>query len=54
VLTVTDDGRGLAGSSPGVGIRAMTERASELGGTLTLESPAVGGCRVRTELPVGG
>ncbi len=52
VLTVTDDGRGLAGSTPGVGIRAMTERATELGGSLTLDSPVDGGCRIRAELPL--
>lgn len=51
LLTVTDDGCGLGGSVPGVGIRAMTERAVELGGSLSMGSPAGGGCQVRAELP---
>ncbi len=51
VLTVMDDGCGLEGSVPGVGIRAMTDRAVELGGRLSMASPAGGGCRVQAELP---
>lgn len=50
-IAVVDDGRGLAGSRPGVGIRAMIERATELGGSLVLESPPDEGCCVRAELP---
>lgn len=52
VVTVTDDGRGIAGTTPGVGIRAMTERATKLGGSLSIESGDDGGCRVRAELPL--
>ena len=55
-LDVRDDGRGLAatGTTPGrrgVGLRAMTERAAELGGTLTIDAPARGGTRVHARLP---
>lgn len=43
LLTITDDGHGVgAGSSPGVGLRSMRERAEELGGTLHLDSSARG------------
>jgi two-component system, NarL family, sensor kinase len=53
-LDVTDDGRGLdADAPPGVGRRAMRERAEELGGALDV-GPADGrGTRVRVTLPLG-
>ena len=55
-LEVRDDGRGLetgpaAKAGDGLGLRSMAERASELGGTLTLDAPADGGTRVRARLP---
>jgi PAS domain S-box-containing protein len=52
-LTVRDYGRGLnrsAGSTPGVGIAGIRERAKELGGTLTVES-ASPGTRLNVRLP---
>lgn len=54
LVTITDDGRGLRGSTPGVGIRAMTERATELGGSLTVgPAGATGtGTRVTARLPL--
>jgi signal transduction histidine kinase len=50
-LEVTDDGRGINGHAPGVGLTAMRERAEELGGTLRVYSEGVG-TRVFAELPV--
>jgi signal transduction histidine kinase len=51
-LTVTDDGHGLAESSgAGIGLRSMRERAVELGGTLEVTAPAIGGTTVRMVLP---
>jgi signal transduction histidine kinase len=69
-LEVVDDGTGIASdAAPGVGLRAMRERAEELGGTLTIAPagappgpppasfdaiPAAGGgTRVVAVLPVG-
>jgi signal transduction histidine kinase len=51
-VDVTDDGRGLAGGSSGVGTRAMRERAAEVGGEVTIEPVASGGTRVVARLPV--
>jgi two-component system, NarL family, sensor kinase len=51
-LTVTDDGHGLGSSNgDGMGIRAMRERARELGGRLTIGPAAGSGVRVVAELP---
>jgi two-component system NarL family sensor kinase len=51
-LTVTDDGHGLGGpNGDGMGIRAMRERARELGGRLTIGPAAGSGVRVVAELP---
>jgi two-component system NarL family sensor kinase len=50
-LEVIDDGQGLSPGQPaGVGMTAMRERATELGGTLTVEPLAVG-TRVSALLP---
>ncbi|AUG76593.1 hypothetical protein CFP65_1713 [Kitasatospora sp. MMS16-BH015] len=52
LLTVEDDGLGIAPApdGPGVGLRSMTERASEIGGSCTIG--AVGqGTRVHAVLP---
>jgi len=52
-LEVTDDGRGIpTGREAGVGLASMRERASELGGTLTVEPRPNGGTTVRARLPV--
>jgi signal transduction histidine kinase len=54
-LVVTDDGRGLpAEAAPGVGLRAMAERADELGGWTTTGATATGGTRVVAWLPAEG
>jgi signal transduction histidine kinase len=50
-LEITDDGCGLRGARPGVGLTSMRERAEELGGTCTVESPQAGGTIVRALLP---
>jgi signal transduction histidine kinase len=51
-VEVTDDGRGVpAGQPAGVGMTAMRERASELGGMLTVQTLAAG-TRVSARLPV--
>jgi two-component system sensor histidine kinase UhpB len=53
VLTVTDDGRGLApGTLPSAGgIRGMRERAMLIGATLAIGPPPAGGTRVRLTIP---
>lgn len=55
ILTVRDDGRGLAaanGHAPGMGLRGMRERASQLGGTLQITQPVGGGVLVTLSLPL--
>jgi signal transduction histidine kinase len=57
-LEVRDDGCGLPDPREsshvrsGVGLRSMRERASELGGSLTVESLPEGGTRVCARLPL--
>jgi signal transduction histidine kinase/ligand-binding sensor domain-containing protein len=53
-LSITDDGTGLAsdGEAPVErGLAGMKERASEIGGTLFIESRAGGGTQIRAEVP---
>ncbi len=53
-LDVTDDGAGCPSTAPpGVGRRAMRERAEELGGELRLGPDGGGGTRVTVTLPLG-
>ena len=53
-LEISDDGVGLPKErTAGVGLSSMRERAEELGGTWTVESPPGGGTRVLARLPVG-
>jgi signal transduction histidine kinase len=56
LLTVTDDGigmsRGSGGARDGVGLTSMTDRATELGGTLDIGPAAGGGTRVHAVLPL--
>ncbi|MGC5022261.1 GAF domain-containing sensor histidine kinase [Micromonospora sp. DT47] len=42
LVSVADDGVGLDGTAPGVGIRSMTERAEELGGQVTVDASRTG------------
>lgn len=54
-LTVTDDGRGLpADYLAGVGHRSMRERATELGGSITIVPAGTGGTRVTATFPIKG
>jgi signal transduction histidine kinase len=51
-LEVEDDGRGLGEDHKvGVGTHSMRERAEELGGSCTIESPERGGTLVSVQLP---
>ncbi|SOD99023.1 sensor histidine kinase [Blastococcus haudaquaticus] len=55
VVTVTDDGAGIAPDAPaGVGLVSLRERAAELGGRCTVECPPDGGTVVRAVLPAEG
>lgn len=51
-VRVDDDGVGPADALPGNGIRGMTERARQLGGTLTTSARAGGGFTVSARLPL--
>lgn len=52
-VDVRDDGRGIAhDAAGGVGLRAMRERAAELGGSCTVESSPGAGTRVHAVLPL--
>jgi signal transduction histidine kinase len=51
-LEVTDDGIGINGNPPGVGLTGMRERAAELGGRCTVSANPSGGVRVLAALPL--
>lgn len=51
-LEVADDGRGIGGAAPGVGLSSMRERAGELGGSCSVGPAPGGGTIVAAELPV--
>lgn len=54
VVTVEDDGRGIAGDAEaGVGMVSLRERADELGGTVEVCCPPGRGTVVRAVLPLG-
>jgi signal transduction histidine kinase len=53
IVSVADDGVGLApDTKPGVGLASMRERADELGGSLSIETPDGGGTKVLARLPL--
>ncbi|MGJ4803130.1 ATP-binding protein [Luteimonas sp. SDU82] len=53
VLRVSDDGRGLDAARPsGLGLVTMRERATQLGGSITISRRPGGGTVVRAELPM--
>jgi len=55
-LTIGDDGIGPPPASPpgrGVGLDSMRERATELGGSFTIEARPAGGTVIRALLPAG-
>ena len=52
-LTVADDGKGMAPSTPkGFGLTTMTERVRSLGGTCEVESAPSEGTTIHVEIPV--
>jgi two-component system NarL family sensor kinase len=54
-VTVTDDGTGIGSDvRPGVGLTAMAERATELGGTLAVDAVPAGGTMLVARLPLAG
>jgi signal transduction histidine kinase len=50
-VEVSDDGVGGADAAHGSGLRGLADRVAALDGTLSLESPAGGGTRLRAEIP---
>jgi signal transduction histidine kinase len=56
VLEVSDDGHGFATGAPsaGLGLASMRERAAAVGGTLSIQSAAGTGTRVRMTVPASG
>ncbi len=53
-VLVRDNGRGIEpGATPGTGLRSMSERADELGGTCVVHGLPHGGTEVRAVLPLG-
>lgn len=52
-LTIADDGKGIAPSTPkGFGLATMTERVRSLGGSCVIESAPSKGTTIRVEIPV--
>ncbi|MFJ1566685.1 hypothetical protein ACIOG8_21140 [Streptomyces erythrochromogenes] len=56
MLTVSDNGAGIAAPGRRSGLRNLDERACGVGGSCTVESPQEGGSRLvrRAPLPGGG
>ena len=52
VVEVRDDGGGGADATAGSGLRGLADRVEALGGRLQVWSPAGGGTRIRTEIPI--
>lgn len=50
-VLVNDDGRGGARPGHGSGLQGLADRLAAVGATLTIDSPAGGGTRIRTVLP---
>jgi len=53
-VEVADDGVGGADTASGSGLRGLADRVAALDGTLTVESPAGRGTRLRAEIPLEG
>ncbi len=51
-IEVGDDGRGYTPAAAGVGLRAMRERAAEIGGDVTIGAGPDGGTQLSARLPV--
>lgn len=54
LLTVADDGIGIPSKAAGVGLRALRERAEELGGAVQIQGIPDAGTVVRARLPLTG
>ena len=52
-VEIADDGSGGARLADGSGLQGLVDRASALGGTLDVASPAGGGTRITADLPMG-
>jgi signal transduction histidine kinase len=52
IVDVADDGIGGADASRGSGLRGLVDRVAVLDGTISVESPAGRGTRLRAEIPV--
>jgi signal transduction histidine kinase len=52
LIEVSDDGVGINGNPPGVGLIGMRERAAELGGRCAVSANASSGVRVMASLPL--
>jgi PAS domain S-box-containing protein len=50
-ITVADDGRGGADPTLGSGLRGMADRVAAVGGSIDLESPALGGTTIMVKVP---
>jgi signal transduction histidine kinase len=53
-VTISDDGTGGAAVRAGGGLRGLTERLEELGGTLEIDSPAGAGTTLTGVIPLAG
>jgi len=53
VLSILDDGCGVAPTTAGTGLRSMRERADELGGSCTVTFRPGVGTEVRASIPIG-
>ncbi|HEX8135248.1 MAG TPA: CHASE3 domain-containing protein, partial [Actinomycetes bacterium] len=53
-LTVADDGVGGASPGAGSGLVGLADRVEALGGTISIQSPAGQGTRLRIDLPISG
>src|SRR6266508_1422455 len=51
-VEVSDDGIGGADAANGSGLRGLADRLAALDGTLSLESPAGRGTRLRAQIPM--
>jgi signal transduction histidine kinase len=50
-VEIADDGVGGADAARGSGLAGLTDRVAALDGTLSVDSPAGGGTRVRVAIP---
>ena len=53
LISIVDDGIGGASIDAGAGLRGLADRASALGGSLSVDSPSGVGTRISVDLPLG-